>query len=113
METTMTTQLTPEDQAAIEAAAAVLKRLCTGPVRNASFAFIRKGDCGGFFSVTVQDQHEAFACKTYPCKAADVPTSFCEVLTNLHAQNPDEEACKAKRVAELREQLARLEGEAA
>ena len=103
--------LSPEDRAAIEAAADVLKRSCAGPVRCASISF--NSQCGGFFGATAHDHHEAFSCGKYPKSSAELPDAFDKVLSKIHDKNPDEETRKAQRVAELREQLARLEGEPA
>lgn len=109
----MQVTLTPEDRALLEASAAIMQRLVAGPVCSVGITFIG-GDRAkrGFFSISASDVHESFS-GAYGSKPADVSASVEEALNKVHEANPDEEARKAKRIAELREQLSRLEGEAA
>jgi hypothetical protein len=109
----MPNTLTPEDRAAIEAAADVLKRFCVGPVQSASIGFICGGSSSGFFTTGVSDRYRAYGTDGYAKRPADVAGKMNLVLCKLHAANPDAEARKALRLAELRDELSRLEGEQA
>lgn len=102
----MQVTLTPEDRAAIDAAEAVMRKYHTGPVAALSLSMNRLS-----VSASAHDQHEAF-CSAYSRKAT-LADRLQDALNQVHSANPDEEARKAKRIAELREQLSRLEGEAA
>lgn len=100
----MQVTITPEDRAAIDAAEAVMRKYRTGPVTCLSFSMNRLG-CSAY----AHDKHEAFAGDD----GKSIADLFESALNKVHEANPDEEARKAKRIAELREQLSRLEGEAA
>lgn len=96
--------LTPEDRAALDAAEAVMRKYRTGPVTCLSFGANRLG-----FSAYAHDKHEAFS----GARGETIADILQDALNQVHSANPDEEARKAKRIAELRELLSRLEGEAA
>lgn len=106
--------LTPEDRAAIEAAADVLKRLCVGPVMSASIGYIGgQRSSHGFFTTGNSDRFHSYSAASFTHCASEVAGKMEEALCDLHTANPDEETRKALRLAELRSELSRLEGEVA
>lgn len=100
------TFLTDEDRAALDAAEAVMRKHRTGPVTTISLSCSTYG-----FGAYVHDKHEAFGCDGAVGKS--LADRLQQALSKVRDANPDEETRKAKRIADLREQLSRLEGEAA
>ena len=93
-------------QGALDAAEAVMRKHRTGPVTSISLSCNRFG-----FSAYAHDKLEAFTCDGAAGKS--LADRLQHALNKVHDANPDEETRKAKRIADLREQLSRLEGEAA
>lgn len=86
----------------------LLKRLVVGPVTSVTVSYISRGNGTGFLSSSAQDKHEAFFA---PHEIADMAGRLANCITQVHAANPSEEVRRAKRIAELKADLERLEGQ--
>lgn len=86
---------------------ALLERVCVGPVKNASASYLTES-ARPFPSAGAQDKYRAY-CGDY--EPRNIGKQLVDALDRLYAENPSEEERKARRIAEMRAELASLTGE--
>jgi len=100
--------LTPDDIDLCDSFQALLKRIVygNGGCVAASVSWIANGAFRPFPTASVSDIHECFIADYEPRRIA---AQLQESIDKLRAANPNEEDRKAKRVADLKAELERLE----